>query len=179
MYIHIPMGMKIEDIADSTVGSELDRQLRELLVLCFPDTPQFREHRHYLEPPSHRWFIRDDGRLIGHVCLHRKIIGSAEGDLRIGGIAEVCVRPTHRGRGLVGRMLHEIHQWDHDGDFQMLFGDERVYHSSGYQTVHNPLRYFDPKKQQWITQPLAGTMTRPAARSNWPAGPIDLRGPLF
>jgi len=173
------MDIKIQDIEDSAVGPELDGELRELLVLCFPATTQFRDHRHYLEPPSHRWFIRDAGRLVGHVCLHRKTIGSPQDDLRIGGIAEVCVRPTHRGQGLVGRMLHEIHQWDNQSDFQMLFGDERVYHSSGYQTVHNPLRYYDQKTQEWITRPLDGTMIRPAAGTDWPAGLIDLRGPIF
>ncbi|MCC6422082.1 MAG: GNAT family N-acetyltransferase [Phycisphaerales bacterium] len=169
----------IENIADSSVGPDLDRELRQLLVLCFPDTPQFREHRHYLEPPRQRWFIRENGQLVGHVCLHRKTIGSTQGDLQIGGIAEVCIRPTHRGRGLVHQMLHKLHEWDKNSDFQMLFGKERIYHSSGYQTVHNPLRYFDTIKQEWITQTLEGTMIRPAIKSNWPAGPIDLRGPIF
>jgi len=173
------MGERIEDIGDSDVGPELDGELRELLVLCFPATPQFHEHRHYLQPPLRRWFIRDNGRLVAHVCLHRRTIGSAQADLCIGGVAEVCVRPTHRGRGMVGRLLYALHQWDKESDFQMLFGNERVYRSSGYRTVHNPLRYHDLKKQEWIIQPLDGTMIRPGAKTDWPDGLIDLRGPKF
>lgn len=169
----------IENIADLEVGPELDRELRELLVLCFPDTPQFREHRHFLEPPLHRWMIRDGGMLVGHVCLHHRIIGTPRQDLRIGGIAEVCVRPTHRGRGLVRQMLKAVHEWDRSSDFQMLFGKEEVYRSSGYRTVHNPLRHLDLEHNQWITKPLAGTMIRPSAKSDWPDGIIDLRGPVF
>ncbi|MCC7351636.1 MAG: GNAT family N-acetyltransferase [Phycisphaerales bacterium] len=173
------MGIGFEEIEDSLVGPELDRELRELLVLCFPATTQFLEHRHFLEPPAHRWLLRDQSQLIGHVCLHRKFIGSAQGELKIGGIAEVCIHPDHRGRGLVRLMLNELHQWDKNSDFQMLFGDERVYRSSGYRTVHNPLRYFDTTHQIWDYKPLAGTMIRPANKTNWPDGPIDLRGPVF
>lgn len=171
--------VNIENIADLEVGPELDQELRELLILCFPDTPQFREHRYYLEPPLHRWFIRDGGLLISHVCLHRRIVGTIQGDLRIGGIAEVCVRPTHRGRGLVRQILDKVHEWDLSSDFQMLFGKEEVYRSSGYRTVHNLLRYLDLKHNKWLTNPLAGMMIRPSAMTDWPAGMIDLRGPVF
>lgn len=173
----------VQDLPDADVSPSLDAELRSLLVLCFPkDQALFSRHRHYKEPPAHRWIIRDSsGRLIAHACIHDKMLGSSEGDIHIGGVAEVCVHPNARGQGLVRLLLHHIQQWlaTHNFEFSVLFGDANVYSSSGYVSIPNPIQYYEPATQQWLTTPIASAMILPLSARKWPTGQIDLRGPRF
>jgi GNAT superfamily N-acetyltransferase len=178
-----PKDLILEDFPDARVDPALDTELRDLFVTCFPkDEPLFSKHRHYREPPAHRWMIRDaSGRLMAHACIHDKTLGSPAGDLHIGGVAEVCVHPDYRGQGLVRLLMPRIQKWltDRHFDFSILFGRTEVYASSGYKNVDNPLRQLDPATGQWIVQPVANAMILPLGLRPWPPGEIDLRGPLF
>jgi GNAT superfamily N-acetyltransferase len=173
----------LEDIDDADVSPSLDAELRTLFVTCFPRNQDlFSQHRHYRQPPAHRWIVRDPaGRLIAHACIHDKTLGSAAGDLHIGGVAEVCVHPDFRGHGLVRLLMPRIQTWltERRFDFSVLFGKTEVYASSGYQNVDNPLRSLDPLTGQWAVKPGEGTMILPLSTRPWPAGEIDLRGPAF
>jgi predicted N-acetyltransferase YhbS len=178
-----PQDLTIEDLPDARVSTALDAELRTLFVTCFPkDEPLFSKHRHFREPPTHRWIIRDPaGRLVAHACIHDKTLGSPVGDLHIGGVAEVCVHPDFRGQGLVRLLMQRIQAWliDHHFDFSVLFGRTEVYASSGYQNVNNLLRQIDPATEEEIVQPAENAMILPLGPRPWPAGEIDLRGPLF
>jgi GNAT superfamily N-acetyltransferase len=175
----------IEQIADAQVDGALDSQLRDLLVTCFPKDPQFRGQRHWRELPLHRWFIRGDDdqrRLAAHVCIHRKVLGTETGgDLLVGGVAAVCVRPEFRGRGFARLMLAQVQPWlaQRGYEFGMLFGNRRVYSSSGYIVIDNPLRYIDWESRQPKIEVLSNAMVRQLAAKPWPTGVIDLRGPTF
>ena len=63
--------------------------------------------------------------------------------------------------------------------FGTLFGDPRVYNSSGYRNVDNSLHYLDPKSGHWQTEPLTSFLINPLGSLPWPDGTIDLRGPKF
>src|SRR5262249_48590793 len=122
-------------LRDNQVDAQLDAQLRALLSDCFTKDPCFRDRRYWKEIPSHRAVLREaNGQLAGNVAVHRKILGTSTGDLLVGGIAEVCVRKDCRGRGYVRAMLDEVHNFltKNDFPFAMLFGDRKVYASSGY-----------------------------------------------
>ncbi len=177
------LDLTLEDLDDAGVDAALDAELRQLLVMCFPkDEALFSRHRHYREPPHHRWMIRDPaGRLIAHACIHDKRLGSGAGELRIGGVAEVCVHPEWRGRGLVRRLMKEIQGWlgERPFEFAVLFGRTEVYASSGYRNVENPFRQIDPATGQRVVHPVANAMILPLCGRAWPTGEIDLRGPLF
>ena len=174
----------IEFIEDAAVDAALDRQLRELLSLCFTKDVDvvFRERRYFHEPPRWRWFVRGAaGELIAHIAMHDKRIGTTAGELRIAGIAEVCVHPQHRGQGLVRDLLATIHEWlaAHGIPLSVLFGDKKHYASSGYRNVSNPLRYLKPETGAWVVESSDWVMVKPLANLEWPAGLVDLRGPMF
>ena len=174
----------IEFIEDSAVDATLDQQLRDLLSTCFtkPCDAVFRVHRHFHEPPRWRWFVRDAaGAVIAHIAVHDKRIGTATGELRLAGIAEVCVHPQHRGRGLVRDLLAAAHTWlaAHDVPVAMLFGDKKHYASSGYRNVANPIRFQNAETGVWTVEPSDWVMVKPLRTFDWPAGGVDLRGPTF
>lgn len=101
---------RVVPIDDSDVDDRLDREIRELLSACFikPGDEVFRDRRYFTEMPSRRWLLRDEGRLVAHVAVHERTI---EDGIRMLGIAEVCVTPTHRGRGLMQGLLKAVHEW--------------------------------------------------------------------
>lgn len=173
--------MKVEYVADSAVTRALDHALRDLLSTCFtkPHDIVFRDRRYFKEPPRHRWIIRGEGHaLIAHVAVHEKEVECAGEMLPVGGIAEVCVHPDHRGRGLVREMLTAIHAWlaARDVPFAVLFGESAVYKSSGYQKIAN----FYVKSEvsaEWERSTHA--MARALSSRPWPAGDVHLIGLRF
>lgn len=172
---------EIKYIADKNVDAKMDRQIRDLLVACFPDQAVFTRQRFYHEMPPHRWYIMENDRMIAHVALHDKEITVDDNKIKIGGIAEVAVHPDARGRGYVRLLLNEAHQWLKKNGFvfSMLFGDKNVYSSSGYQVVESFFRYFKPDKNEWLTEISDCAMVANLESKKFPDGLIDLNGPMF
>jgi predicted acetyltransferase len=136
----------------------------------------------FSECPAHRWLARnDEGRLAAHLAVHDKIVGTSAGDLRVGGIAEVCVDPAHRGQGLARQLLALSDDWmTRQGiPFGILLGKQEVYGSSGYRQADNPVRYLVPSTGEWLEQSFSYFLFKPLGAIPWPPGVIDLRGPKF
>lgn len=173
----------VHAITDDAVDAALDGELRTLLSTCFtgPNDHVFRERRFFREPPRHRWFCRDAQGLTAHVAAHVKTFRHAGGGVLSAGIAEVCVRPDQRGRGLVRLLLTRAHAdlaalglgWS------ALFGDARVYASSGYAATGQPLRHRD--RDVWVVRPSPSFLVARlrADAPPWPTGELDLGGPAF
>lgn len=171
--------MNVEYLADSSIDDAGDRELRNLLTTCFtkPGDEVFRTRRYWREPYKHRWIIRNErGVLIAHVGVHDRRVAAEGRKFRIGGICEVCVHPECRGRGYVKSMLECVHSWlsANQFPFSVLFGDPKVYGSSGYVEVDN-LRLNEDGKG-W--KPVKG-MIRQMADTRWPDGDVNLVGLKF
>lgn len=174
------MAYEVEYMKDDMVDEETDRQLRALLSTCFvrEHDAMFAHQRFCREMPQHRWMIREPGRIIAHVALHEKKIWSYDAEFEIGGIAEVCVHPEHRGKGLVKKMLAETHAWLRacGVPFAVLFGAEKVYSSSGYFVVHNVYTGGTAAETRQLSD---HAMAAELLGVKWPAGDMDLRGSSF
>ena len=171
-------------VADETVDRVLDQKIRELLVCCFtkPQDRVFETRRYFREPYPHRWIITNQsGFLVAHIGVHEKKIRANSREYRIGGIAEVCVHPEYRGRGLVRKMLGTIHEWlvANGFSFAVLMGDPDVYRSSGYRTVDNLYCRDEAggKDDGWML--LSSAMVCPMSDLLWPNGKVLLSGPPF
>jgi len=134
--------MHPEYLPDSAVNADDDQQIRDLLMKCFTieDTALLQTQRWFYESPAHRWVIRDErGVIVAHMAAHAKRVVCEGASWPIGGIADVCVHPEHRGRGHVRAIAREIHEFlrTHGFVFSVLFGSPKVYGSSGYVSVKN------------------------------------------
>lgn len=167
--------------ADASLSEEDDRQLRHLLFACFPYERAFLRRRFLKEQPANRWIVcTEKGEFVAHAALHEKMIGTSAGELRIGGVAEICVSAEYRGRGLVKLLFHAMHDWMRERkiDFSMLFGQPKIYASSGYALIGNELRADNALARHW--NPFCGKpMVCRLSNAPWPSGMIDLRGPTF
>ena len=161
---------RFEYAREPDVSPRLDRELRELISGCFdqPEQAFFRERRYAQEMPRHRFMLRgESGPLLAHLAAHEKLIGVGAAELKVGGLAEACVRHSERGQGHLRRLLTRAHE-------QLA-----VYASSGYRPLEVSVRRFAPKTRTVEDGKLAVALYRALTDEPWPAGPVDLRGPLF
>ena len=166
---------------DAAITEEEDRRLRKLLVSCFAYNPYFRFRRFHLERPAHHWLARcASGEFVAHAAVHEKTLGSACGEIRVGGVADVCVDADYRGMGILKTALGTMHGWmmERQMPFSMLFGRPRIYASSGYAVIGNVLHASNSLARRWL--PTRGKpMIKSLAGTPWPKCSIDLRGPTF
>jgi predicted acetyltransferase len=171
----------IEFVTDSSVNSVLNEKLITILSICFPHQPIFKMQRYFKEVPNYRWFIESENQIIAHVALHEKVISIDGIDLNIGAIAEVCVHPDHRRKGLVKELLIAAHNWLKENKYKyaMLFGEEDVYKSSGYFNVTNEIKYLDYNTKKYKIEKNIDAMVKLLSDASWIEGLIDLNGPTF
>ena len=175
--------IKVEYLADSAVDAALDAEIRALLTTCFtkPEDVVFKDRRYFCEPYPHRWVIRESkGSIVAHVGVHEKSVEADGRTFQIGGIAEVCVHPKYRSRGFVRAMLACVHDWliRHELDFAVLFGDPRIYASTGYVQVNN-LVHDDETAAGKKRTSRSPAMVRLLSDTPWPSGQVYLLGPKF
>lgn len=145
--------MRFEYLLDDDVTPALDAKLRTLLATCFTKEQDkiFRTQRYFQEMPRHRYLIWDDTQLAAHIAVHEKQVMIDDQSFPISGIAEVCVQPEYRGKGLVKMLLKVIHQdaLERGDAFSVLFGRTQVYQSSGYQPTDN--LKVEVKPREWMS----------------------------
>jgi len=172
----------IQLVPDKNVSAALDRQIRKLLVVCFPHESVFATQRFLYEKPKYRWCVfSNETQLVAHTALHIKKIKTKLGEYQIGGIAEVCVHPEFRRKGLVRAIMDKVDALliSEKIPFSMLFGEGKIYHSSGYFEVKNEIRRFDVETNEWITEVNKDAKYKELSDLKWPEGLIDLQGPMF
>jgi predicted acetyltransferase len=104
-------------------------------------------------------------------AIHRVITADVGGefewrDFSVLGIADVAVTTSHRGRGLVRKLLSLMHTSYPNHDFAALLTDSPgIYRSSGYIQVNN------------IEWGMVRGLQLPT--DQWPTGEIRLNGPTW
>jgi GNAT superfamily N-acetyltransferase len=191
----MPVGYTVRYTKDSEVSPELDGAIRALLVACFrkPEDWVFRERRYFIEPPQHRWYVPasagDASELCAHLALHERVILVGSEQMRCGGVGEVAVAPQKRGQGIAKELLQAAHEWmaAEGFDAAILFGDPRIYASSGYRPAPNPIRYVEPgggpvvSERSGSAEGAGAFMYRLLGPRPWPSetATVDLKGPRF
>lgn len=172
---------KINFLPDTAINTQENAKLIHSLSICFPHQPLFNTQRFYKECPQYRWFIENENQIIAHVAVHDKEILSNNEKIRIGGIAEVFVLPDHRKQGLAKLLLNEAEKWmQKEGiNFSVLYGEEKIYQSSGYYTIDEIVRYKDFPSNEWIEEKSKDLMVKELTDKKFPKGNIDLQGPTF
>lgn len=174
----IGSGIESFYLSDAEIDSDCDRAIRDLLCACFtrPEHARFKTQRFFYSPYPHRWLLRSGNRPIAHLGIHEREMIAGPKRLPCGGIADVCVHPDFRGRGLMRRLLTDAHAWmrNRGWAFSILFGDEQVYQSSGYSRA--PVVLENPPAD--IPQPMPALLYR-LGDEHWPAISPTLSGNLF
>lgn len=175
---------KVEYLKDETVDSRLDHELRSILSICFikPHHSVFQKRRYFREPPQHRWIIRNkSGEIVAHAAVHEKTVTAGGEKFKIGGVAEVCVHPEFRGHGLVKILLSSVNKWlcSQNFPFSVLFGNPRIYSSSGYSPVDNLFHDSETDNGTTMRKQSSHAMIKQLLDKSWPLEEVSLPGLSF
>jgi len=105
---------------------------------------------------------------------------SAELDRKLRELISSCFDQPH-GRGHFRGLLADAHEdlAQQGLEYTVLLGEPAVYASSGYRPLDVSICRFDPETQSFEHGVLAVALHKTLTEKPWPAGPVDLRGPLF
>ena len=103
----------VEIVEESDLRPDEDRQLRELLCLCFPDWSEISQDRRlwHNTPPICSVILRQERRIIGHVAIVvRTITTTWNFRYNVASVQGICVAPDRRRVGLAHILLREALQ---------------------------------------------------------------------
>jgi GNAT superfamily N-acetyltransferase len=135
--------------------------------------------------PARRLLASEQDRIVGHLGLEHRVIGTETGPLEILGIIDLCVAEAHRGRGTATQMLRWVEALARETSvpFLMLFAqDRRLYNRNDFIHGTNPLRWVKIHEHEIIgigEEALAELMVKAVGEKAWPEGHVDLLGYQF
>ena len=109
----MPVTLPIEIVEENDLQLDEDRQIRELLCLCFPDWAEtFRCCRTWHNtPPIYSVIARQRGQIVGHIAVVvRTITTTWNFRYNVASIQGVCIAPDKRRAGLARCLLQEALQ---------------------------------------------------------------------
>jgi GNAT superfamily N-acetyltransferase len=172
-------------IHEEDISPELDRAIRETLVVCFPaDREYFQRQSWWHCVPIYRVLGRDSkGSIVAHTAVVERtvIVGPSLSKVRVAGIQSCCVLPGHRGTGLSDKMMSvAMDEANRRGfDAGLLFCLDRletVYGRMGWSRLDGAVYVADDKEGKALIPAKNITMFCPLKAKQFPAGDIDLVG---
>ena len=183
---HAADALPIEIVEEHDFQLDEDRQIRELLCLCFPDWAEIFRHCRlwHNTPPIYSVIVRQEGQIIGHIAVVvRTITTTWNFRYNVASIQGVCIAPDKRGSGLAHRLLQKALQEATQRGFlfSILYCKEFLvpfYASQGWKLA-------DDSVVMWNSRDLPISM-----RSNcpmyyeltdvpFPEGPLDVHSPSW
>ncbi|MDC9589619.1 GNAT family N-acetyltransferase [Xenorhabdus sp. XENO-10] len=151
----------------------------------FPDT--FDGRSYFKQLPHFRYLIFQDDTLIGHMGIDHRVIKIGGETVRILGVIDLCVKPSHRCIGIATNLLKTIEQLaaTSNVEFLVLMGDnDALYKANGFKRVTPAItKWFaveDVESISLIERDLSDCFLVKAMRDkDWPNGKIDMLGYLF
>ena len=172
-------------INEEDISPELDRAIRETLVVCFPaDREYFQRQSWWHCVPVYRVLGRDDkGSVAAHVAVVERAVtvGPNSSKVRVAGIQSCCVLPCYRGTGLSDKMMsvamEEANRRGFDAGLLFCLDQlETVYGRMGWSRLDAAVYVADDKEGKTSIPAKNITMFCPLKARQFPAGDIDLVG---
>jgi GNAT superfamily N-acetyltransferase len=175
--------MKLSVVDETAMPPALDAKIRGGLCTCFPrDVAVFRHTRPWHDsPPQYSVLAVEGDEIIAHAGVVGRTITVGDVSLRVAGIQNVYVLPSHRGQGLSGRVLAEAmaEAARRQFDCGLLFCEpalERIYAGGGWHDL-GPRQAVRIEAGREMPLPEKNiTMFFPLRLAQFPDGLIHLRG---
>ncbi len=172
-------------IHEEDISPELDRAIREMLVVCFPaDREYFQRQSWWHCVPVYRVLGKNDkGSIVAHIAVVERvvIVGPALSKVRAIGIQSFCVLQDYRGTNLSNKMMSVAMAEGSRRGFGagLLFCREqieKVYGGMGWRKLDAAVYMADSAKGKTLIPSKNITMFYPLKAKQLPAGDIDLAG---
>ncbi len=172
-------------IKEEDISPELDRAIREMLVVCFPaDREYFQRQSWWHCVPVYRVLGRDyKGSVAAHVAVAERvvIVGPNLSKVHVVGIQSCCVLPDYQGTGLSDKMMSiamdEANRRSFDAGLLFCLDQlETVYGRMGWSRLDAAVYVANDKGGKTLIPAKNITMFFPLKAKQFPAGDIDLVG---
>jgi hypothetical protein len=172
-------------IKEQDITPQLDRAIREMLVVCFPaDREYFQRQSFWHSPAVYRVIGKNDkGSIVAHCAVVERtvIVGLDLSKVRIAGIQCFCVLQEYRRAGLSNKMMSVAMAEGSRRSFDagLLFCREqleKVYGGMGWSKLDAAVYMTDDKKGKTLIPARNITMFFPLRTKRLPVGDIDLDG---
>lgn len=174
----------IERIEEWMIGADRNEDIAQLLGICFPQYPAHRSFFHQI--PAFRLLTYEEGALIGHVAVEHRIINVGGTELRIFGVADICVLPERQGEGMGTQLLQELEDFGRKCgiDYLLLLAYEQDWFlHRGFRPVNQEGRWLWIQKNETFGVIQRGLnhelMVKPLSHKRWRAGTVDFLGHIF
>jgi predicted N-acetyltransferase YhbS len=183
---NVSITLPIEIVEEHDLKSEEDRQIRELLCLCFPEWEDIFKHSRtwHKTPPIYSVIARQEGQIIGHIAVVvRTITTTWNFRYNVASIQGVCIAPECRRAGLAHRLLQEALQEAVRRGFQfsILYCKEFLvpyYTSQGWKLADDSVIMWNSRDL-----PIAMLSNCPMyyelTDGPFPEGPLDVHSPSW
>jgi len=172
-------------INEEDISPQLDRAIREVLVVCFPaDREYFQRQSFWHSPAVYRVIGKNDkSSIVAHTAIVERtvIIGPDLSKVCVAGIQGFCVLQDYRRTGLSNKMMSAA--MDEGSrrslDAGLLFCREqleKVYNGMGWRKLDASVYLTDDKNGKTLIPSRNITMFYPLNAKQLPAGDIDLAG---
>lgn len=172
-------------IAEQDISPDLDKEIRDLLVECFPaDREYYGRQSWWRCVPVYRVIGRDSkGIIVAHAAVVDRtvIVGDELTKMRVAGVQSFCVSRDHRGTDLSRRMMfiamEEAIKRRFDAGLLFCTPElEAVYAGMGWRKLNSNVYMRDEKNGKTPIPARNITMFYPPGKSQFPHGDIDLAG---
>ncbi len=172
-------------IKEQDITPQLDRAIREILVVCFPaDREHFQRQSFWHSPAVYRVIGKNDkGSIVAHAAIVQRdvIIGPALSKVRVAGIQGFCVLQDYRRAGLSNKMMSAAIEEGSRRSFDvgLLFCREqleKVYGGMSWRKLDAAVYMTDDKNGKKLIPSRSITMFYPLNAKQLPPGDIDLAG---
>lgn len=172
-------------IKEQDITPQLDRAIREILVVCFPaDREYFQRQSFWHSPAVYRVIGKNDkGSIVAHAAIVQRdvIIGPALSKVRVAGIQGFCVLQDYRRTGLSNKMMSAAIEEGSRRSFDvgLLFCREqleKVYGGMSWRKLDAAVYMTDDKNGKKLIPSRSITMFYPLNAKQLPPGDIDLAG---
>jgi len=174
----------VEIIDENDIQPDDDRQIRELLCLCFPDWAEiFRQHRRWHDTsPIYSVIIREEGKIIGHIAVVvRTLTTTWNFRYNVASIQGVCVSPDKRRVGVSRKLLQKAMQEAVRREFlfALLYCKEFLvpfYASQGWNLADDSVVMWNSRDLP-ISMRSNCPMYLELTETPFPEGPLDVHSP--
>ena len=176
-------GFYFEFVDETDMRPTLDKALKGLLCVCFPeDRVLFSKSRYWNGVvPVYTVIVKNGQRIIGQLgIVSRTVVWNGE-DITIAGVQSLCVTPDHRGKGLAKQLLAAAMEEAGRRDFPagLLFCKpnlKQFYSGEGWKTVSGHVFYKREEGKREDLLDMYITMYLSLRKNITNAGDIDLQG---